>query len=137
MNFFWADKPVIKNKTLTIVYNTENAELIREIDSNPLSNISWYDGAVCLDTQTSVKIANFTIKNVSCVDTKNFTLSASNTVQRNVTSMVELIVNCKLAWCIAKVRSSIVNQHIVSQEWSTFNKYFFFLDFLYNEILSF
>nr|XP_022344647.1 hemicentin-1-like [Crassostrea virginica] len=88
-------KPVIKNKTLTIVNNTENAELIREIDSNPLSNISWYDGAVCLDTQTSVKIANLTIKNVSCVDTKNFTLSASNAVQRNVTSMVELIVNCK------------------------------------------
>ena len=136
MFYFWADKPVIKNKIVTIVNNTENAELIREIDSNPLSNISWYNRAELLDTQTSVKIANFTIKNASCVDTKNFTLSASNVVQRNVTSMVELIVNCKLAWCNAKVRSSIINQHIVSQEWSTFNKYFF-LDFLYNEILSF
>ncbi|XP_078310226.1 cell adhesion molecule CEACAM1-like isoform X2 [Crassostrea virginica] len=88
-------KPVIKNKIVTIVNNTENAELIREIDSNPLSNISWYNRAELLDTQTSVKIANFTIKNASCVDTKNFTLSASNVVQRNVTSMVELIVNCK------------------------------------------
>lgn len=93
--FFWADKPVIQEKTSTIVNETERVELIREVDSNPLSDISWYDGAELLKTQTSVKIANLTIENALCTDTKNFTLSVSNTVQRNVTSLVELIVNCK------------------------------------------
>nr|XP_022339540.1 uncharacterized protein LOC111134632 isoform X4 [Crassostrea virginica] len=88
-------KPVIQEKTSTIVNETERAELIREVDSNPLSDISWYDGAELLKTQTSVKIANLTIENALCTDTKNFTLSVSNTVQRNVTSLVELIVNCK------------------------------------------
>ncbi|XP_078310224.1 uncharacterized protein LOC111137474 isoform X2 [Crassostrea virginica] len=88
-------KPVIQEKTSTIVNETERVELIREVDSNPLSDISWYDGAELLKTQTSVKIANLTIENALCTDTKNFTLSVSNTVQRNVTSLVELIVNCK------------------------------------------
>ncbi|XP_078310218.1 contactin-5-like isoform X2 [Crassostrea virginica] len=88
-------KPVVENTIPTIVNETERVELIREIDSNPLSNISWYNGAELLKTQTSVTIANLTIQNASCADTKNFTLSASNIVQRNVTSMVELIVNCK------------------------------------------
>ena len=93
--FFWSDKPVIQEKTSTIVNETERVELIREVDSNPLSDIAWYDGAELLKTQTSVKIANLTIENALCTDTKNFTLSVSNTVQRNVTSLVELIVNCK------------------------------------------
>ncbi|XP_078310222.1 uncharacterized protein LOC111134632 isoform X2 [Crassostrea virginica] len=88
-------KPMIEEKISTIVNESESVELIREIDSNPLSDISWYDGAEHLKTETSVAIANLTIKNASCTDSKNFTLSVSNAVEKNVTSSVELIVNCK------------------------------------------
>ena len=86
---------MIEEKISTIVNESESVELIREIDSNPLSDISWYDGAEHLKTETSVAIANLTIKNASCTDSKNFTLSVSNAVEKNVTSSVELIVNCK------------------------------------------
>nr|XP_022345367.1 hemicentin-1-like isoform X3 [Crassostrea virginica] len=88
-------KPVIKGKVRTFVNETNRVVLTREIDSNPLSNISWYDGTELLKTQTFAEITNLTVENASCTDTKNFTLSVSNAVQRNVESMVELIVNCK------------------------------------------
>ena len=68
--------------------------LTREIDSNPLSNVSWYDGSELLKKQTFAEITNLTIESASCTDTKNSTLSVSNAVQRNVLTTVELIVNC-------------------------------------------
>ncbi|XP_078331732.1 cell adhesion molecule Dscam2-like isoform X2 [Crassostrea virginica] len=88
-------KPVIRGNTRTFVNETNRVVLTREIDSNPLSNVSWYDGTELLKTQTFAEITNLTIENASCTDTKNFTLRVSNGVQRNVGSMVELIVNCK------------------------------------------
>lgn len=70
---------------------------MRMIDSNPLSNISWYDGAKLLKTLTVTKTATLVIEDAKCTDAKNFTLVAGNTVQANVTTYVELVVNCKFA----------------------------------------
>ena len=69
-----------------------------QIDSNPLANISWYDGERLLKTRTSTHTAILVLQNVSCLDTKNYTLVVSNVLQENVTAIVELIVNCKLQW---------------------------------------
>ena len=78
-----------------IVNETDRVVLTRNIYSNPLANVSWFDGTQLLQTQTSVNTTSFIIETVLCTDTKNFTLVASNTVQSNVTSRVELIVNCE------------------------------------------
>ena len=81
-------------RVYTFVNETNRVVLTREIDSNPLSTVSWYDGSELLKTQIFAKITNLTIERASCTDTKNFTLRVSNVVQRNVESTVELIVNC-------------------------------------------
>lgn len=69
--------------------------LFREIVSNPLSDVSWYNGTELLITEKSVKNATLVIDKALCTDTKNFTLVAGNTVDRNVVAFVELIVNCE------------------------------------------
>lgn len=88
-------KPEIADKTGKIV--NENAEILlsREIVSNPLSNVSWFNGSILLRSQSSVKTATYSKKNAACTDTTNFTLIANNGVGGNVTAFVELIVNCK------------------------------------------
>ena len=93
-DFLSKDKPEIKGKVRTFVNETKRVELTQEIDGIPLSNVSGYDGTELLKTQTFAEIANLTVENALCTDTKNFTLSVSNAVQRNVGSMLELIVNC-------------------------------------------
>ena len=84
----------LKLREKSVPLLTRQKELTQEIDSNPLSNVSWYDGTELLKTQTFSEIANLTVENALCTDTKNFTLRVSNAVQRNVGSMLELIVNC-------------------------------------------
>nr|XP_022323489.1 hemicentin-1-like isoform X2 [Crassostrea virginica] len=88
-------KPTILEKPLTIVNESERVELTRSIFSNPLSNVSWYDGEDILKNETSVNTTHIIIEKVKCTDTKNFTLVASNAKEWNATSLVELIVNCK------------------------------------------
>ena len=88
-------KPSIEIKQSMTVNETDRVVLTRNIYSNPLANVSWFDGTQLLQTQTSVNTTSFIIETVLCTDTKNFTLVASNTVQSNVTSRVELIVNCE------------------------------------------
>lgn len=89
------DKPKIVGKPSTIVNESERVILAREIISNPLSNVSWYNGTELLKTGNSVKNATLVIEKALCTDTKNFTLVAGNTVDRNVSAFVELIVNCE------------------------------------------
>lgn len=89
------DQPEILNKSTTIVNETDYVVLSREIISNPQANVSWYDRAQLLDTQIAARNATFIINRAMCTDTKNFTLVASNTVQENVSALVELIVNCE------------------------------------------
>lgn len=88
-------KPEIANKSRKIV--NENAEILlsREIVSNPLSDVSWFNGSILLRTQLSVTTATYNKENAACTDTANFTLIANNGVGGNVTAFVELIVNCK------------------------------------------
>lgn len=74
---------------------SEQVTLIRQIVSNPLSNVSWYNGSELLVTQFSVPNATLHIEKATCMDTNNFTLVASNSVQNNVTALVELVVNCE------------------------------------------
>lgn len=94
------DKPeIVKNNQGTVVNEHEKVTLRRQIISNPLSNVSWYNGSDLLDTQWLVRNATFDIENATCTDTKNFTLVANNGVQGNVTAMVELIVNCEYDIC--------------------------------------
>lgn len=94
-----SDSPEIESKPATIVNVSKRIVLERKIDSNPLSNISWYNGTKFLKDQSSVKTATFIIESTSCTDTNNFTLIASNNIQENATAIVELIVNCKLFLC--------------------------------------
>lgn len=93
--FTFLVKPEIANKSRKIV--NENAEILlsREIVSNPLSDVSWFNGSILLRTQLSVTTATYNKENAACTDTANFTLIANNGVGGNVTAFVELIVNCK------------------------------------------
>lgn len=87
--------PEVLNSPSTIVNESEEVTLIRQIDSNPLSNVSWYNGSNLLKTQSSTMNATFYIKEAACTDTMNYTLIASNGVQKKVTALVELFVNCE------------------------------------------
>ncbi|XP_022287174.2 nephrin-like [Crassostrea virginica] len=88
-------KPSIEERKATVVNESNSVSLSREIFSNPLSNVSWYNGSQLLKFEIKVKTSNLIIQKAACTDTTNFTLVASNTLEWNVTSQVELIVNCK------------------------------------------
>lgn len=88
-------KPSIEIKQRMIVNETEKIVLTRHIYSNPLANVSWLDGTHLFQTQALVNTTSFIIERAQCTDTINFTLVASNIVQSNVTSRVEVIVNCE------------------------------------------
>lgn len=78
-----------------IVNKTDKVVLTRTISSNPLSDVSWFDGKKLLKSESLVNTTTFIIPKANCTDTKNFTLVAINTLETNVTSRVELRVNCK------------------------------------------
>lgn len=103
--YFCLDKPHIVNTPSTTVNESDRVVLTKEIISNPLPTVSWYKGSKLLKTETLVRTATFTIEKAVCTDTMNLTLIASNTVQRNVSSLVELIVNCK--YFFPKVKSKM------------------------------
>ena len=90
-----AVQPSIEIKQRMIVNETDRVVLTRQINSNPLANVSWLHGTQMLKRQTFVKTTSFIIETAQCTDTMNFTLMASNIVESNVTSRVELIVNCE------------------------------------------
>lgn len=94
-NSIFTDKPQLEENDVTVVNENERVVVTRRISSNPLSNISWYDGSVLLKSEMAVNSTTFIIEKARCTDTKNFTLIVSNSLQSNVTSLVELIVNCK------------------------------------------
>nr|XP_022303134.1 titin-like isoform X2 [Crassostrea virginica] len=110
--------PEIENKAHTVVNETERVVLMRMIDSNPLSNVSWYDGTKLLKTQTATKTAILIIEDAKCTDSKNLTLVAGNTVQSNVTTYVELVVNCKPTPQNAEITFAIP-EIPAKVEWST------------------
>eukprot|EP00105_Crassostrea_gigas_P033721 XP_011457195.1 PREDICTED: B-cell receptor CD22 [Crassostrea gigas] len=93
-------KPNIIDTQRTEVNEGERVVLTKEIVSNPLSNVSWYNGSELLLTESSVRTATYTIEKAVCMDTKNFTLLASNTVKKNVSGLVELVVNYHLVYFI-------------------------------------
>lgn len=89
---------------MMVVNETKRVELTREIVSNPLPSVSWFNGTELLESETSKTsktsvTTKFTIQNARCTDTQNFTVVTSNEIQRNVTARVELIVNCKYKYC--------------------------------------
>lgn len=69
--------------------------ITRNIYSNPLSTVLWFAKDVLLDTQPYVTKATYSREKVTCTDTKNFTIVASNGIGNKTTAVVELIVNCK------------------------------------------
>lgn len=89
------DQPTIEGKLLKLVNDSEEVILTRNIYSNPLSNVSWYNATELLKTQTLVTTASFTIERATCTDTMNYTLVATNGVGNMVSTIVELIVNCE------------------------------------------
>lgn len=100
---------MIVKKERTIVDENEYVTLNREIDSNPLSDVSWYVGSELLKSEWSVKNATLTIKKALCTNTQNYTLVASNTVEINVTALVELIVNCEYNAFFKKMNTTCNN----------------------------
>lgn len=101
---FISDKPTIIEQSNTTVNEGDRVILSRLIDSNPLSNVSWYNGSEYLITQFSVNNSTFIIEKALCTDTKNFTLVASNLVAK-ITALVELLVNCKYSICVFLIHS--------------------------------
>lgn len=97
---------MIVTKQKTIVDEDEHVTLYREIDSNPLSNVTWYVGSEQLKSERSVENATFTIEKAMCTNTQNYTLVASNTVESNVTALVELIVNCEYDAFFKKINTT-------------------------------
>lgn len=93
--FNYLDKPEIIDKPSTLVNESEKVILTRTIVGNPLVDVQWYKGFKLLYSQLSVKNATYILEKASCTDTLNFTLVASNEVERNVTALVELLVNCE------------------------------------------
>lgn len=98
----FVDNPIIQGKLQHIVNESERVTLSLTITSNPLANVTWYDGNKKLSTQEDIVPGNFTQKITSsftivskCTDTKNFTVVTSNGLREAVTDLVELIVNCK------------------------------------------
>ena len=94
-NILLSDTPSIEEKKAKVVNESNKVSLTREIYSNPLSNVSWFDGSNLLKSEVAVNISILVIEEAKCTDTKNLTLTASNALQRNVSSLVELIVNCE------------------------------------------
>ncbi|XP_078334109.1 neural cell adhesion molecule 1-A-like isoform X2 [Crassostrea virginica] len=88
-------QPSIEERDALVVNENEKVVLTRRIYSNPLSNVSWYDESQLLKSEIAVTTTNLIIEKARCTDTKNFTIIASNTLQSNVRSFVELIVNCR------------------------------------------
>lgn len=94
--FFNLDEPNISKGNSTRVNEGDQVILTREVVSNPLSDVSWFNGTQLMKNETLRTFnASITIKNAMCTDTRNFTLVASNKVERNVTTLVELIVFCE------------------------------------------
>lgn len=94
--FFNLDEPKISKGNSTRVNEGDQVILTREVVSNPLSDVSWFNGTQLMKNETLRTFnASITIKNAMCTDTRNFTLVASNKVERNVTTLVELIVFCE------------------------------------------
>lgn len=96
------DQPTIERRSLQIVNESEKITLAKNIESNPLSNATWYNGKQLLKTQTSVPTATYNVENARCTDTKNYTLVVSNEIG-TVTAMVELIVNCKICFSLKPI----------------------------------
>nr|XP_034300634.1 B-cell receptor CD22-like [Crassostrea gigas] len=88
-------QPRVESKPFKLVNDSEEVILTRNIYSNPLSNVSWFNSTELLKTDTSVITASFSIKRATCADTKNYTLVATNGVGNTVSAFVGLIVNCK------------------------------------------
>lgn len=78
-----------------IVNENGTANISGRIDSNPLSNASWYKGEQLLKNQSLVNTTFLIIERAKCTDTKNYTLVVRNILEVNVTSEVELFVNCE------------------------------------------
>nr|XP_022287372.1 nephrin-like isoform X2 [Crassostrea virginica] len=87
--------PSIQIQAVTIVNETERAILTGNVSSNPLSTVSWYDGSRLLKFEDKVNSTYIIIEKARCTDTRTFALTASNVVKMNVTSSIQLIVNCK------------------------------------------
>jgi hypothetical protein len=91
----FSDQPSIEYIPRVIVNESQSVTITQRVTSNPLSNVYWYDGTQLLKIQTSVNTASLAFEEVWCTDTKNFTIVASNGIESNATSLVELLVNCK------------------------------------------
>lgn len=68
---------------------------MKEIVSNFLLNVFWYNGLELLFIEFLVRIVIYMIEKVVCMDIKNFIFFVSNIVKKNVFGLVELVVNCK------------------------------------------
>ena len=93
--FLFKVGPSIQIQAVTIVNETKRAILTGNISSNPLSTVSWYDGSRLLKFEDKVNSTYIIIEKARCTDTRTFALTASNVVKMNVTSSIQLIVNCK------------------------------------------
>uniref|UniRef100_A0A8W8NFL9 Hemicentin-1 n=1 Tax=Magallana gigas TaxID=29159 RepID=A0A8W8NFL9_MAGGI len=107
-------KPEILDKPSTLVNESENVILFRTIVSNPLADVYWYRGQQLLQSQLLVRNTTYIIEKASCADATNFTLVASNEVERNVTALVELLVNCKPSVANSKVTLGVTDTAVLN-----------------------
>lgn len=104
-------------KPLMIVNERDRVNLTRVIYSNPLSNVTWYSNEDIIKVEhltSDNMIAFYTIEEAQCSDTKNFTIMASNGLEKDAKALVELRVNCKYYCfiCFEKAVNDIVCRKI-------------------------
>ncbi|XP_061188082.1 hemicentin-1-like [Saccostrea echinata] len=86
--------PTLNGQTLTISEG-QRAQMSTTVTSNPASSVSWFRGNDKLYTQGSVSgISTYTISRARCTDTGQFRVVASNGIQNNYSTVVNLYVYC-------------------------------------------
>lgn len=70
-------------QAVMIVNEIQSAVLTGKIFSNPLSNVSWYDGSHMLKFENAINTTYLIIDEAKFTDTRDFTLPVSNAVRVN------------------------------------------------------
>eukprot|EP00105_Crassostrea_gigas_P021956 XP_011441295.1 PREDICTED: hemicentin-2 isoform X1 [Crassostrea gigas] len=87
--------PVLTHGQTLRVSEGQSARMSTSITSNPASNVSWFRDNLLVSSQQSVNgTTSYTITRAECTDTGSFQVVASNGVQSNHSTTVNLYVYC-------------------------------------------
>lgn len=96
-NELFEDGPVLTHGQTLRVTEGQSARMFTSITSNPASNVSWFrirDNLLVSSQQSVNGTTSYTITRTECTDTGSFQVVASNGVQSNHSTTVNLYVYC-------------------------------------------